>query len=188
MTGRISFPTTTPRLALRPLAPADAEPLFALFNDWQVVRFLSAPPWPYKREDAIRFIENAISADNETERTMAITQAGTLIGAIGIRMRGPSHLQRDAGPNIGYWLGRAYWGRGFMTEIVQACVAHLFETGPGDAIYSGAFTENAASLAVQQKIGFQPAGETQLYSNPRGAELPHTNTILTKACFRASRP
>ena len=46
----------TRRLILRPLRESDAAAIFALFNDWNVVRWLSAPPWPYTRGDAEAFV------------------------------------------------------------------------------------------------------------------------------------
>ncbi len=49
MTGVIR----TERLLLRPLRADDAEPLFALFANWEVIRWLSLPPWPYTLEDAL---------------------------------------------------------------------------------------------------------------------------------------
>ena len=49
-----------------------------------------------------------------------------------------------------------------------------------DAIYCGAFTENAASLRVQEKAGFVRDGDTTLFSRPRGGDFPHVNTVLTR--------
>ena len=72
-----------------------------------------------------------------------------------------------------------------MTEAVQAVVRYLFEQTQTDAIYCGAFTENAASLRVQEKAGFVRDGETTLFSRPRGGEFPHVNTVLTRTRFQA---
>ena len=46
----------TERLLLRPLRPSDAEPLLAQFANWEVVRWLGTPPWPYTIDDARSFI------------------------------------------------------------------------------------------------------------------------------------
>ena len=53
-------------------------------------------------------------------------------------------------------------------------------------VYSGAFTENAASLRVQIKVGFERDGVTMLHFNPRNIEFPHVNTKLTRCAFEAS--
>jgi RimJ/RimL family protein N-acetyltransferase len=176
----------TEHLLLRPLRPDDAAPLFALFNNWNVIRFLSAPPWPYTPSDSRLFVDGMIARSPElNEEVLAITRDGTFIGVISARLREPNALQRGAGPNIGYWVGEPFWGLGLMTEAVQAVVRHLFASTTTDAIYSGAFTENAASLRVQEKAGFVRDGETTLFSRPRGGEFPHVNTMLTRERFYA---
>jgi RimJ/RimL family protein N-acetyltransferase len=48
--------TRAARLALRPVREGDDEALFPLFADWDVIRWLSSPPWPYTREDMQSFI------------------------------------------------------------------------------------------------------------------------------------
>jgi RimJ/RimL family protein N-acetyltransferase len=174
----------TKRLLLRPLRSDDATPLFALFANWNVIRFLSSPPWPYTLDDAKWFVSQVISGAPElNEEALAITQDGAFIGVIGVRLREANALQRGAGPNIGYWIGEPFWGQGFMSEAVHAFVRHIFEAATADAIFSGAFTENVASLRVQAKVGFVHDGDTTLFSKPRGAEFPHVNTVLTRTRF-----
>jgi RimJ/RimL family protein N-acetyltransferase len=175
---------STERLLLRPLRPDDAAPLFALFNNWNVVRFLSSPPWPYTLDDARWFVRSAITHAAElNEEVLAITHDDAFIGVIGVRFREANALQRGAGPNIGYWIGEPFWGRGLMSEAVRAFVRHIFKVCENDAIYSGAFTENVASLRVQEKIGFVRDGDTTLSSKPRGGDFPHVNTVLTRKRF-----
>jgi RimJ/RimL family protein N-acetyltransferase len=172
----------TRRLVLRPLRAGDAAALFALFNDWEVVRFLSAPPWPYAREDADSFIA-MVSDPASKEVAFAITLAGKLIGCATVRDSAASALQSGAGPNIGYWIGRPYWGKGYMTEALRALVTHVFALSRAEAIYCGAFADNLASLRVQRNVGFIHAGDATCMSRPTGHELAHVNTVLTRAAF-----
>ena len=72
-----------------------------------------------------------------------------------------------------------------MTEAARGFLAHIFAGGAWDAIYSGAFADNAASLRVQAKLGFVRDGETTLYSRPRAADCPHVNTVLRRSAFEA---
>jgi RimJ/RimL family protein N-acetyltransferase len=172
----------TRRLILRPLRESDAAAIFALFNDWNVVRWLSSPPWPYTRADADNFVHAALNpADETAETAFAITLQDRLIGTIGLRARPASNLQSNAGLNVGYWLGTPYWRHGYMTEALRALVNHVFALSGDDALYCGAFAENRGSLRVQEKAGFIPAGETVLFSRPNGRELAHVNTVLTRA-------
>jgi len=174
----------TERLLLRPLRPTDAEPLLALFDDWEVVRWLSTPPWPYTLADAADFIAPRVT-QTAAEANFAITLDGNLIGGIGTRMKEASRVQAATGPNLGYWLGQPYWDRGYMTEAARGIVTQVFAAGMGETIYSGAFADNAASLRVQEKLGFVRAGGSTLFSRPRGAEFPHVNTELTRNAFEA---
>ena len=172
----------TRRLILRPLRESDAAAIFALFNDWNVVRWLSSPPWPYTSADADRYVRAAMAAaDGNAETVFAITLQDRLIGSIGLRRWPASKLQIEAGLNIGYWLGTPYWRHGYMTEALRALVNHVFALTPADAIFCGAFADNRASLRVQEKAGFVHAGETVLFSRPHGHERAHVNTVLTRA-------
>jgi len=173
------------RLTLRPLRTSDAGRLFDLFNNWNVVRYLALPPWPYARSDAEGFINGAIERSSENQDvTLAITFEDDLIGGIGAPWRPAAATQRAPGPHIAYWLGEPHWGHGYMTEAANALISRIFATWEGDTIYSGVFTENAASLRVQEKLGFTVDGETQLYSRPRGGHFRHVNTALTRERFR----
>ena len=74
-----------------------------------------------------------------------------------------------------------------MTEAARALLTHVFARIPDDTIYSGAFAENAASLRIQEKLGFARDGEAMLFANPAGKEMPHVATSITRAAF-AARP
>jgi RimJ/RimL family protein N-acetyltransferase len=76
------------RLILRAWRPSDAEALFALFNNWEVVRWLSVPPWPYVINDARSYIDGAIHRSSEdAEESYAVTLHTDVVGAIGVRLR-----------------------------------------------------------------------------------------------------
>ena len=181
------FAITTERLVLRSPEAADVAPLFALFNDWAVVEWLSAPPWPYTLADMEGFITRMrTTTAPDREVFFVITRAGQPIGGLSWRERPANRLQSGAGPNVGYWLGAAHWGRGYMTEAVGGLARHVFASSDANAIYSSAFTGNAASLRVQSKLGFVRDGETTLRSNPQNADLPLIKTVLTRPAFAAA--
>ena len=66
-------------------------------------------------------------------------------------------------PHIGYWLGRRYWGHGYMTAALRGVVDHVFCVQPHDAIYCGAFVGNCASIGEQgeERLVVRLAHETQ---------------------------
>jgi RimJ/RimL family protein N-acetyltransferase len=61
-------------------------------------------------------------------------------------------------PDLGYWLGAAYWGKGYATEAVRALIDYAFGALGHDALHAGARVSNPASRRVLQKCGFQWTG------------------------------
>ncbi|HXF55810.1 MAG TPA: GNAT family N-acetyltransferase [Hyphomicrobiaceae bacterium] len=165
------------RLLLRPLEVTDAARLHALINDWNVLRTLASPPYPYRREHAEEFLAAAMQKHASGRAAVfAIAQEEGLIGIIAIE-------PDERGPRLGYWLGRAYWGRGYMSEAAAALVHHHFRFPGNDRLVSGYFAGNGASWRIQDKLGFRFVGERMLHSRPWGKELPHIDTLLTRERF-----
>jgi RimJ/RimL family protein N-acetyltransferase len=132
----------TERLTLRPVTPADAGDIAAALADWEVVRWLTRVPFPYRPADATWFLGDAAS-----DGAMAIVMDGALIGVI--------HLG-DLG-ELGYWLARGHHGRGLMTEAAKAMLAAHFAQDSG-RLTSGYHVGNHASARVLEKLGFRVTG------------------------------
>lgn len=168
----------TRRLVLRPHRMSDADAIAQSFSDYQVVRMLARVPVPYDREDAIDWLSRVTSGITP-DWSFAITLGGdgVHIGAVGIELRhGQWHL--------GYWLDRYYWGKGIMSEAAGVAVERFFRRMPDEVLYSGAFADNAASLRIQEKLGFVITRSGDLYSRSRNAVAPHIETQVTQADFR----
>jgi len=167
----------TDRLVLRRPQFRDIDRTVELLGDWAVIKMLAMPPYPFERGHAIRFIEYASQHWSLQDGWIyAVTKDDMLIGIVDI-----SSGKQE--PTLGYWLGHPYWGRGFMTEAVEAMIAEFFMATKQDTLFSGVFKDNPASLAVQCKIGFQVMGESSHLSKPRGEVVPHVDTMLTRARF-----
>lgn len=175
----------TERLLLRRLRPNDVEPFFNLFANWEVIRWLSSPPWPYTLDDARTFVDAHVTQEPDKRTFLAITINDAPIGGVGVRA-GNATEAPDRSPILGYWLGQPHWGRGYMTEAARGFIGDIFASTSVDTIYTGAFADNAASLRVQEKLGFERCGEMMLYCRPRGEKLAHVNTKLTKSRFLAN--
>ena len=168
----------TARLVLRPLIVADTNALLPLFTDWDVIRWLSAPPWPYARDDMDIFFGMLIGRGDEAhEKFRVVTQGGVAIGAVSI-----DGTKRRL---LGYWLGKPYWGRGIMTEAAMGLVRDYFASGARRPLTSGAFDGNIASLKVQENLGFAVTGRKMQLSRPHDQELPLIETELTRGRFLA---
>jgi len=174
----------TGRLLLRPLRRGDTASIFALLGNWEVIQWLSSPPWPYTLDDARAFVDARLKQDPDGRVFFAVTLGDALIGGVSVRTD-PSAEASGRSPILAFWLGQPYWGRGYMTEAARAFIAHLFASTTVDTIYTGAFADNAASLRVQEKLGFERVGEMLLYCRPRGENCVHVNTELTRARFLA---
>jgi RimJ/RimL family protein N-acetyltransferase len=169
----------TPHFVLRPAQPDDAEPIARYLNDFGVAGNLARVPFPYHLADARAWLRTrrADFPAEETSFTIDLPGEG-LAGHVGFH-RGP------LGPIIGYWLGRPFWGRGIMTEAVTASLDWFFDTSAADTLYSGVFHFNAASLAIQYKLGFTQTGCSRLLCLARDAEVEHIDTKLTRSVWKA---
>lgn len=154
----------TERLRLRRPARSDAERLAQLANDAAVARMSSRIPHPYALSDAEDFLTHLEAGD---EHVFAIDHGDDgLVGMIGL------HDTGKLGPEVGYWLGQSYWGRGLATEAATAVLGWAAETGRR-CVVSSHFADNPASGAVLIKAGFLYTGEvTHTFSKARGADVP----------------
>jgi RimJ/RimL family protein N-acetyltransferase len=141
----------TARLTLRAPSLADAKVIAALVNDRRIAENTASIPHPYGIADAEAFIRHV--SGSETDTAFVITLADeTPIGGCG--------LKRDRGkaPEIGYWLGVPYWGKGYATEAARALIDHAFGDLGLDLLEADARVSNPASRRVLEKCGFQWSG------------------------------
>jgi RimJ/RimL family protein N-acetyltransferase len=139
----------TERLVLRAPRLGDAKAVAALANDKRIAENTRRIPHPYARADADDFI-SAVNVPNG-EVAYLITLDDTVIGACGVAMQ-------DGAPDIGYWLGIKYWGKGYATEAVRAVIDFAFTELSHETLYAGARVTNPASRRILEKCGFQWMG------------------------------
>jgi RimJ/RimL family protein N-acetyltransferase len=147
----IPIPTIrTSRLVLRPLEERDVEPLFAILRDPDVVRFIGDRQVP-TREEVWRAVAGWLghwALRGYGQWAVDEQASGRLIGRIGII--NPADWP---GPEVGYLLGKEFWGRGYATEGAQAAMDWGFEEGGFDELISLIDPANAASIGVATKLG-----------------------------------
>jgi 8-oxo-dGTP diphosphatase len=169
-----------PPCRLRLLTPDDAPALHHLVNDWEVVRMLSRPPFPYPRELADDWITatQALCRKGEGFYFAILGPDGRLAGCIGLRIMPlppTGRPLRDNAPRagqLGYWIGRAYWGQGFASlaasRVVRWALAHL----DIDRLTAAAAQDNVASIRVLERAGFRHTGTDRQKFVARGTDLP----------------
>lgn len=154
------------RLFLRPLWPEDWQDVLAGIADEGVVRNLARAPWPYTAEDARDFARRP--QDPRLPHFLVTwptaTDPAQPIGCVGLG-------EHEGEIELGYWLARPFWGRGFAAEAARA-VLRLAEALGYRQVTAGHFVDNQASGRVLRKIGFQPTGRIRRrYSLARGTEV-----------------
>ena len=157
----------TPRLLLRPGFPEDAPALAAAIADQAVVRNLAVVPWPYTLRDAEAFLASprdpVLPSFLIFERTAGAPQ---LVGSCGLARRPSGAVE------MGYWIARPFWGRGFATEACAALIGIAKTLGLGQ-LEGSHFLDNPASARVLEKLGFAPVGiVAPRMSCARGQKVP----------------
>ena len=108
-------------MLLRAPVIADAARISLLAGDFEVASLTGTIPHPYTEEMAADWIRS--HQDGEEGVAFAIDLGGDLIGCVGYRAYDEVHAE------MGYWLGKPYWGFGFATEAARALIRHVFQTG-----------------------------------------------------------
>ena len=143
----------TERLTLRPATVEDARPMAALINDPGVARMTSMIPHPYGLQDAEMFIDTLTKTDFESEMHFAVVHpVDDFIGMVAFGGR------RESGAELGYWLGRPYWGRGYASEAVAAALDWAHQEWDRRFLHAGHFADNPPSGRVLIKSGFLYTG------------------------------
>ena len=172
---RRSFALETERLTLRKPAHADARVIAALANDRRIAEMARRLPHPYTLDDAVRFVE-AVACDSR-EMVFLVEHHHVPVGVAGVDWSEP-----DA-PELGYWFGVDYWGRGFATEAARAVIDYAFEEYNVDRMVSGARVVNPASRNVLEKCGFQWTGVELHRIRALGSSTPIDRFRLSRSVW-----
>ena len=137
-------------VALRRLAISDAPRVQLLAGERAVAETTALIPHPYPDGAAIAWIEEQAQAWTAgKEYTYAIEMDSVLVGVIDLR---PVAAERE---NLGYWIGRAYWGRGYATAAANALIALAFALFDIDRVTASHLARNPASQRVMEKCGMR---------------------------------
>ena len=147
----VSVAIRTQRLLLRAPALGDARAIAELAGDYEVASMTGTIPHPYSEDMAVDWIESL--QDGEEGVAFAIDLGGELIGCVGYRATEKDHAE------MGYWIGKPYWGMGYATEAARALIFYAFQKEGFAYLTVGHFKENPASARVIAKLGFEPSGE-----------------------------
>ena len=163
----------TERLRLRRPQEHDIPAVTKLAGDYAICSMTTRMPYPYGLADAESFITRMELADLEREIAFVIDHPREgAVGMIGL------HPAGGLGPEIGYWIGRPYWGRGIATEAASAALAWAKTDWGRRVVVSGHFADNPASGRVLEKAGFLYTGEIQPRRSAARAAIAPTRMMV----------
>ena len=139
----------TERLILRPWREGDAEELYRHASDSAIGLPAGFPPHT-SVENSREVIKNVLSAP-ETY-AVCLKESGKPVGSIGLHRNDLAEMDDEY--ELGYWIGREYWGRGLIPEAAREILRYAFEDLGVKRIWCGYYDGNEKSRRVQEKLGF----------------------------------
>lgn len=141
----------TERLILRPWQESDAESLYEYAKDPDV-----GPPagWPPHTsvENSREIIRKVLSS---AETYAVCLKDGKAIGSVGLKRKGYTDMtDREDECELGYWIGKPFWGQGLIPEASRELLRYAFEELNMRAVWCGYYEGNEKSHRVQKKLGF----------------------------------
>ena len=143
----------TERLILRRWEKNDAESLYEYAKDPDVGPIAG---WPAHRsiEESRDVIKNVFNG--KEAYAICLKTDNKAIGAIELKLNGYTDMtERDDECELGYWLGKPFWGQGIVPEAVKEMLRHAFEELGMTTVWVGYYEGNAKSKRVQEKCGFR---------------------------------
>jgi ribosomal-protein-alanine N-acetyltransferase len=147
---------STERLILRKPQLSDEAALFAMHADPEVMRYFSEPPWTDASRAARQIAEDSAAFGKEEFFRFAVElkATGEYLGSCSLF----SEHRQNRRAEIGYALGRPYWGRGYMHEALSALIAFAFLERDLNRLEADIDPLNAASASALERQGFNKEG------------------------------
>jgi ribosomal-protein-alanine N-acetyltransferase len=162
----VTVPTLrTGRLTLRPFTMADAPAVQRLAGEYDIALNTMFIPHPYPDGAAEAWIATHQADYDENRIHHFAIDDGQLAGAMGLVMKG------DEIAEIGYWIGKPFWNRGYTTEAAVEVIRYGFEQCHLERIFAGHFSRNPASGRVMQKLGMTYEGTLRKHAVKWGERL-----------------
>jgi RimJ/RimL family protein N-acetyltransferase len=166
----------TDRLVLRPLTMEDSDAFAGFYADPEVMRFIGSgvtfdPSWT---RNSLRWMIERFEADGFGQLAVERRVDGQLMGRCGLLVWDteswtPTRLSEATGPTeieVGYLLGREYWGQGFATEAAAAVRDWAFANLELERLIALIYPQNERSIGVARRLGMEPNGEVEIFARP----------------------
>ncbi len=137
-------------ITIRPVSISDMENIAQLADDIDIARMTACLPSPYTLQNAQEWLEGLSGRPNE--HVFAVC-GESFMGVVGLTCE-PDHDRAE----LGYWIGRPYWGKGIATAAVRLAIDYAFCELNFRRVYAYCFAANAASRCVLEKCSLQYEG------------------------------
>ncbi len=176
----------TERLLIRRWNENDAEDLYKYASDPDVGPIAGWPPHK-SIDESLDVIRNVFNGKEAYAISMKTDEKA--IGAIELKLNGRTDMtDRDDECEIGYWLGKPFWGQGIMPEAVKEMLRHAFEDCGMQKVWCGYYDGNTKSKRVQEKCGFKYQWTTEGLDVPLMHEKRTGHvTMITREEWEARR-
>ncbi len=169
----------TKRLILRPWQEDDAKDLFEFASDPDI-GYPAGWPAHTDVENSRDIIKNVLSAP-ETY-AVCLIENGRAIGSVGLKMGAATDLtDKKDECELGYWVGKPFWGQGLIPEACREILRHAFEDLKMQTVWCGYYDGNFKSRRVQEKLGFSYHHTTE------NVEVPLLNETRTGHVMKLDR-
>lgn len=174
----------TERLIIRPWQESEAAILFKYASDPDIG--LIAGWAPHTSVENSREIIRTVFSAPETY-AVVLKETGEPVGSCGIMFTEGLHTadMGQAEAEIGYWIGKPYWGQGLIPEAVKALLARCFKDLRLDAVWCGYYDANTKSKRVCEKCGFRYHHTNHDIISPLGDKRIEYFYIMTKEEYQA---
>ncbi len=176
----------TQRLILRPWRDTDAEAMFKYASDPDIGPIAGWPPHT-SVENSLEIIRTVFAAP-ETY-AVVLKETGEPVGSCGIMFSNSLHTadMKQSEAEIGYWIGKPYWGQGLIPEAVGALLSRCFDDLALDAVWCGYYEGNTKSKRVCEKSGFKFHHTNNDIVSPLGDKRTEHFYIMTKEDYFSGR-
>lgn len=167
----------TERLVLRRWEEGDAQDLYKFASDPNVGPIAGWPPHQ-SVEESLNIIKNVLNG--REAYAICLKKEKKVIGAIELKLNGHTDMtKKDDECELGYWLGKPFWGHGFMPEAASEMLRHAFEDIGMNKVWCGYYEGNTKSKRVLEKIGFKYQWTTKDVDVPlmREVRTCHVNAL-----------
>lgn len=152
---RVRLPLEADGYVLREYRAGDIPRLARLADDYEIWRRLTDVfPRPYDEKAGLRWVMQ--QAEYDPPRNLVLAGPDGLVGGVGVILADIPNFMHDG--EVGYWLGREYWGRGLMTVAVAAFCAWVGPAHGLSRLTARVFAGNEASRRVIERCGFEHEG------------------------------